>query len=629
MPSSKFEILLEEFQNSDSVEEAINAVDALKELANSGDVDACFEVAEIYEYYYEDLGLENSDLDISIEYYSKAADKGHKQSLKELGIIFSGEEKNNPNKSIEYLLLSENYSKEIDLLLRLIQKFSQKVDTNSNEELNKAIKRLNYFLCLIKDKRIFTAMVNQRNKFFKILAKRKVENASNLSELEQAHLFFERFEKKEYLDDVKSLYIQKKKNLIITSLVNVEDAHKKLELESDSEVRIAIIKWIAESYRYGENGASIDIVKAIRAYEMAGDVFESEIDSFISKLCYEFLEKNDFNFIEKYYGFIKSLTNRNYFEKEIKKHSEKIIFESIKDKALSGDTSYYEKVGKCYYDGYGVPYSRLDALEWYEKAYKANHSKESFDFIFEHCDYRFDDDKFGTFLKNAKAHSIQFNPSQQYAYDRIFRKYAADRYDFVNTYGLTKIDIDENNIYYFYDYCKKEIVDRYPNNKVYRKNYNSFMKLKNVRKYEDIFGFSLSFAGCVTNILKLFSGNWYICSAPGHEMTKNTFNPVFAVINGSSTVPSNFSIRNTIIQRKYTVDKKATSSAGRNNDYKIDMKSLKIEEGFVPTGKSFIIFDDITTSGSTLIACKNILMEAGAKHVVCIAFGHTKDFYEH
>ena len=30
MSSSKFEILLEEFQNSDSVEEAINTVEALK-----------------------------------------------------------------------------------------------------------------------------------------------------------------------------------------------------------------------------------------------------------------------------------------------------------------------------------------------------------------------------------------------------------------------------------------------------------------------------------------------------------------------------------------------------------------------------------------------------------------------
>ena len=68
MPSSKFEILLEEFQNSDSAEEAMNTVEALKELANSGDVDACFEVGEIYEYYFEDLGLEKPDLDISIEF---------------------------------------------------------------------------------------------------------------------------------------------------------------------------------------------------------------------------------------------------------------------------------------------------------------------------------------------------------------------------------------------------------------------------------------------------------------------------------------------------------------------------------------------------------------------------------
>lgn len=40
MPSSKFEILLEEFQNSDSAEEAKNTVEALKEFASYvGDVE--------------------------------------------------------------------------------------------------------------------------------------------------------------------------------------------------------------------------------------------------------------------------------------------------------------------------------------------------------------------------------------------------------------------------------------------------------------------------------------------------------------------------------------------------------------------------------------------------------------
>ena len=37
--------------------------------------------------------------------------------------------------------------------------------------------------------------------------------------------------------------------------------------------------------------------------------------------------------------------------------------------------------------------------------------------------------------------------------------------------------------------------------------------------------------------------------------------------------------------------------------------------------KKIILIDDITTSGSSLLACKEILLKKGAKEVICFAFG--------
>jgi ComF family protein len=39
-------------------------------------------------------------------------------------------------------------------------------------------------------------------------------------------------------------------------------------------------------------------------------------------------------------------------------------------------------------------------------------------------------------------------------------------------------------------------------------------------------------------------------------------------------------------------------------------------------GRSFVLVDDVVTTGSTLAACRMALLEAGAEKVVCVAFGY-------
>ena len=199
--------------------------------------------------------------------------------------------------------------------------------------------------------------------------------------------------------------------------------------------------------------------------------------------------------------------------------------------------------------------------------------------------------------------------------------YAQNNYKDVCTEKITSVDTDGNIIYYMFDYYKKWWKENYPDNQFYEENFFTFMSIKK-RDY-DPKSRPINFPTSLCKFFGLLSGNWIICTAPGHEKTVNDSNGVSDIINMVHLKP-NFILRNTLIQRAYSVDKKATSTSGRNNNYQVDMKSLQIESGVGVKGKNIIVIDDITTSGSTLIACRNLLMNAGANKVVLLAFGKTK-----
>lgn len=51
--------------------------------------------------------------------------------------------------------------------------------------------------------------------------------------------------------------------------------------------------------------------------------------------------------------------------------------------------------------------------------------------------------------------------------------------------------------------------------------------------------------------------------------------------------------------------------------------SIKVVGDSIIQGKNIIVFDDVVTSGNTLIACRKLLIEAGANSVACFALGKT------
>lgn len=193
---------------------------------------------------------------------------------------------------------------------------------------------------------------------------------------------------------------------------------------------------------------------------------------------------------------------------------------------------------------------------------------------------------------------------------------------FINTYDIKTINFNNNVIYYMYDYYKKWFVDKYPNNKAYKDSYNSFISLKNF-EYNNYK--SYKFPAAIKKFLERFDSSWCICTVPGHEKTNddNDYNSIAAVIDMiySEIKPNKYY---NLIKRRYDIEEKHLSK-NRKFDIKFEQNSLKLNEKYNIKNKNIIIFDDITTTGLSLLACKELLLSAGAAKVVMIALGRTKE----
>lgn len=80
----------------------------------------------------------------------------------------------------------------------------------------------------------------------------------------------------------------------------------------------------------------------------------------------------------------------------------------------------------------------------------------------------------------------------------------------------------------------------------------------------------------------------------------------------------NFENEQNLLVRLATIDKAAT---GGERSMKVHFDSIKVT-GQVQ-GKTIYLFDDITSTGSSLQACKKLLLNAGAHRVAMIALGRT------
>ena len=74
------------------------------------------------------------------------------------------------------------------------------------------------------------------------------------------------------------------------------------------------------------------------------------------------------------------------------------------------------------------------------------------------------------------------------------------------------------------------------------------------------------------------------------------------------------------LSRKYNV---AKLSSGGNRSMMVHFRSMLVDEGLEISGKTIFLLDDIVTTGNSLIAGKELLLEAGAAKVYPLAMGRT------
>ncbi|MEP0857121.1 phosphoribosyltransferase family protein [Trichocoleus sp. DQ-U1] len=78
------------------------------------------------------------------------------------------------------------------------------------------------------------------------------------------------------------------------------------------------------------------------------------------------------------------------------------------------------------------------------------------------------------------------------------------------------------------------------------------------------------------------------------------------------------------LRRYRTIDK---LSSGGDRSLDTHKKSIELTNYSIINQQNVILIDDISTSGNSLLACKELLLEAGASQVKCVVLGKTVTYY--
>ena len=115
-----------------------------------------------------------------------------------------------------------------------------------------------------------------------------------------------------------------------------------------------------------------------------------------------------------------------------------------------------------------------------------------------------------------------------------------------------------------------------------------------------------------------------ICCVPSHNECDKINNTMSAVIKSvkNKYLEKFFIDGSNVLYRKYAIEKSSYNNCFRSLKKQYD--SLIVKNSELIKEKTVLLIDDFYTTGSSINACKKILLENGAKKVILFTFGRTR-----
>lgn len=171
----------------------------------------------------------------------------------------------------------------------------------------------------------------------------------------------------------------------------------------------------------------------------------------------------------------------------------------------------------------------------------------------------------------------------------------------------------EDNFYmgYYHSYWKWECGEKVRNSK-----FDNFSSI--------ILDFKKGYAPVIEefrkSVAKELGSDFPVCVVPSHMASvDNSMSPTARLAKGLVKSNNLMDATNCIL-RVRSISK---LSRGGNRDLAVHLNSVKVVNSDVIKGKTVLLLDDVMTTGNSLDACRQLLLRAGAKNVLCLALAKT------